>query len=195
MSEARLTPPVSSDDHVLGGGDAPITLVEYGDFECSYCGMAYPIVRSIQRRLGSELRLVYRHFPLKEAHPHAQRAAEASEAAAAQGHFWEMHAMLFEHQHALEDEDLVGYARELGLDDGRVARELESGTYARAVRDDFRNGVRSGVNGTPTFFINGERYDGSWTDESRFLRALRNAAHVSTATAPSRRASVDEARS
>jgi protein-disulfide isomerase len=153
-----------------------VTLVEYGDFECPHCGMAYPIVQSIQRKLGDRLRVVYRHFPLKEAHPHAQHAAEAAEAAAAQGAFWEMHDALFERQHALEDEDLARYARELGLDAARVARELEAGTHARAVRDDFRSGVRSGVNGTPTFFVNGERYDGAWADEVSFVRALRAAA-------------------
>ena len=176
MSGAQLIPPVGPDDHTAGPDDAPVTLVEYGDFECPHCGMAFPVVQAVQRKLGDRLRLVYRHFPLKEAHPHAQHAAEASEAAAAQGKFWEMHDVLFERQHALGDDDLVRYARDLGLDAARVARELEEGTHARSVRDDFRSGVRSGVNGTPTFFVNGERYDGAWADEPSFVRALRAAA-------------------
>jgi protein-disulfide isomerase len=175
---ARLTPPVGADDHVTGPEDAPVTLVEYGDYECPYCGMAHPIVQSIQRRLGQRLRFVFRNFPLKEAHPHAQHAAEAAEAAAAQGKFWEMHDVIFEHQHALEDDDLLRYAGELGLDAGRVARELEAGVHARRVRDDFRSGVRSGVNRTPTFFVNGERYDGPWADETVFLGAVREAAEA-----------------
>ena len=168
-----LTPPVGADDHVAGPADAPVTLVEYGDFECPHCGRAYPIVHDILRTLGDELRLVYRHFPLREAHPHAQHAAEAAEAAAAQGEFWAMHGRLFEHQDALDDAALVRHAREVGVDAARVARELEDGTHEAAVRADFRSGVRSGVNGTPTFFINGERYDGDWTDREAFLHALR----------------------
>jgi formate-nitrite transporter family protein len=176
MSEGRLTPPVGERDHATGPVDAPITLVEYGDFECPYCGMAHPVVKSIRRELGDELRFVFRHFPLAEAHPHARRAAQAAEAAGSQGRFWEMHEMLFTNQQALDDVDLVRYARELDLDVERFAQELESGTYERRVRDDFRSGVRSGVNGTPTFFINGSRFDGSWMNRDAFLRALRDAA-------------------
>lgn len=176
MSDGQLTPPVEADDHVVGPADAPVTLVEYGDFECSYCGMAYPIVKGIQRRMGDRLRFVFRNFPLKESHPHAAHAAQAAEAAAAQDAFWAMHDALYQHQHALADDDLVRYAAALGLDADRVARELQDGTYAHAVRDDFRSGVRSGVNGTPTFFVNGARYDGAWADEGAFLRALRDAA-------------------
>jgi protein-disulfide isomerase len=160
---------------VAGPADAPVTLVEYGDLECPYCGAAHPIVKDIQRRMGDGLRFVFRHFPLKEVHPHAFHAAEATEAAAAQGGdaaFWAMHDTLFEHQHALEDADLVRYAEAIGLDAGRFARDLEAGTYARRVRDDFRSGVRSGVNGTPTFFISGQRYEGAWADQGAFIRAL-----------------------
>jgi formate-nitrite transporter family protein len=175
MSTGRLTPPVNKHDHTAGPDDAPVTLVEYGDYECPYCRMAYPIVKAAQRQLGSQLRFVFRNFPLAEIHPHARRAAQAAEAAAAQGKFWEMHDMLFEHQDALEDADLVRYAELLGLDADRVARELEAGTYAKRVRDDFRSGVRSGVNGTPTFFVNGERYDGPWANAEAFIRALRDA--------------------
>ena len=176
MSGGQLTPPVGADDHVAGPQDAPVTLVEYGDFECPSCGMAYPIVKAIQRRLGPRLRFVFRPFPLTQSHPHAAHAAEVAEAAAAQGKFWEMHDMLFEHQHRLEDGDLVGYAEALGLDAERVARELVEGTYAARVRSSFRHGVRSGVNGTPTFFVNGERYDGPWADAGAFGGLLREVA-------------------
>jgi protein-disulfide isomerase len=178
MSDARLTPPVSAQDHVAGPDEAPVTLVEYGDYECPYCGMAYPIVKTAQRELGSQLRFVFRNFPLAETHPHARLAAQAAEAAAAQERFWEMHDMLFEHQYALAKDDLMGYAKSLGLDTAQFTRDLEAGTYAKRVRDDFRNGVRSGVNGTPTFFVNGIRYDGSWADEEAFIRALREAARA-----------------
>jgi protein-disulfide isomerase len=173
MSEGQLTPPVSAQDHATGPDDAPVTLVEYGDYECPYCGMAHPIVKRAQQKLGSQLRFIFRNFPLAEAHPHARLAAQAAEAAAAQGKFWEMHDMLFENQTALEPDDLVGYAKSIGLDITRFERDLEAGTFAKRVRDDFRNGVRSGVNGTPTFFVNGERYEGSWANEEAFIGALR----------------------
>ncbi|MDB4874300.1 MAG: Periplasmic thiol:disulfide interchange protein DsbA [Gemmatimonadetes bacterium] len=178
MSDGHLTPPVSSADHAAGRDDASLTLVEYGDYECNYCGMAYPIVKAAQRALGDRLRFVFRNFPLAEAHPHARQAAQAAEAAAAQEKFWPMHDLLFEHQDALGDADLLRYAQTLALDVARIARELEAGTYAKRVRDDFRSGVRSGVNGTPTFFVNGERYDGSWADEEAFVGALRGASEV-----------------
>ena len=181
MSEGGLTPPVTERDHGAGPDDAPVTLVEYGDYECPYCGMAAPIVKRAERALGNQLRFVFRHFPLGEIHAHARLAAQAAEAAGAQGRFWEMHETLFEHQNALEAEDLLGYAKSLGLEVERFARDLEAGTYEKRVRDDFRNGVRSGVNGTPTFFINGERYNGSWANEEAFIGALREAAlHPST---------------
>jgi protein-disulfide isomerase len=176
MSDGELTPPVSASDHAAGPEGAPVTLVEYGDYECPYCGMAYPIVKRAQQKLGSQLRFVFRNFPLAESHPHARLAAQAAEAAAAQGRFWEMHDMLFEHQDALEAKDLVSYAKSLGLDTAQFARDLEAGTYAKRVRDDFRSGVRSGVNGTPTFFVNGNRYDASWANEEAFIRALGDAA-------------------
>lgn len=176
MSESGLTPPVSAGDHIAGPDDAPVTLVEYGDYECPYCGMAHLIVKAAQRALGGQLRFVFRNFPLGQIHPHARLAAQAAEAAAAQGRFWEMHDMIFEHQYALEADDLIGYAKSLGLDTLQVARDLEAGTYEKRVTDDFRSGVRSGVNGTPTFFVNGDRYDGSWANEEAFIRALRDAA-------------------
>src|ERR1700682_1391927 len=178
MSAGRLTPPVSARDHVAGPDDAPVTLVEYGDYECPHCGRAHPVVKAVQRQLADQLRFVFRNFPLAEAHPHALVAAQAAESAGAQGRFWEMHDMIFEHQDALELQDLVGYAELLGLDVERFERDLETGTYAKKVRDDFRSGVRSGVNGTPTFFLNGERYDGSWANVEAFIRALRDAAQA-----------------
>jgi len=182
MSDVGLTPPVSERDHIAGPDDAPVTLVEYGDYECPYCGMAHPVVKRAQRELGKQLRFVFRNFPLAEAHPHAQIAAQAAEAAGAQGRFWEMHDMIFEHQDALEVKDLLGYAASLGLDAEQIARDLEAGTYVKRVKEDFRSGVKSGVNGTPTFFVNGARYDGSWANEKAFIGALRDAAQQGVET-------------
>jgi len=182
MSDVGLTPPVSERDHIAGPDDAPVTLVEYGDYECPYCGMAHPVVKRAQRELGKQLRFVFRNFPLAEAHPHAQIAAQAAEAAGAQGRFWEMHDMIFEHQDALEVKDLLGYAASLGLDAEQIARDLEAGTYVKRVREEFRSGVKSGVNGTPTFFVNGARYDGSWANEKAFIGALRDAAQQGVET-------------
>jgi len=176
MNSAQLVVQVSERDHIAGSLDAPVVLVEYGDFECPHCGRAYPIVKAAKRGLGDELAVVYRHFPLAEVHPHATLAAEAAEAAGAQSAFWEMHDMLFEHQNALEPEDLLAYADMLELDRARFAREVDNGVHAAKVRDDFRGGVRSGVNGTPTFFINGERFDGNWADPSAFIVTLAQAA-------------------
>jgi protein-disulfide isomerase len=175
MRDGQLTPPVGAGDHIAGPDDAPVTLVEYGDYECPHCGRAHPIVKAAQTTLGRELRFVFRNFPLAEAHPHASLAAQAADAAGAQGKFWEMHDMIFEHQETLEPGDLVGYAKSIGLDVPRFTRELEAGTYAKKVRDDFRSGVRSGVNGTPTFFVNGVRYDGSWANAAAFISVLREA--------------------
>jgi len=172
-----LTPVVDSSDHVQGSPSASVTLVEYGDYECPYCGAAYPIVKRLQQSLGDSLRFVFRNFPLSEAHPHAMLAAQAAEAAAASGNeaFWRMHDMLYEYQSALELDDLVHYAEEIGLDTSRFLRDLEAGTFAARVQSDFRSGVRSGVNGTPSFFINGVRFDGDYTQDS-FEAALRRAA-------------------
>ncbi len=157
---AKLKPPVGANDHADGPSKAPVTLVEYGDYECPFCGEAYPIVKALQKRLGDQMRLVFRNFPLNESHPHAENAAEAAEAAGAQGKFWEMHDLLYENQDALDAPDLVQYAGALGLDVPRFVREMGEHLYAERVRADFRSGVRSGVNGTPTFFINGVRHDG-----------------------------------
>jgi protein-disulfide isomerase len=177
MSEdvARLSPPVSERDHSQGPTDAPVTLVEYGDFECPYCGEAHPIVKALQARMGERLRFVFRNFPLSNIHPHAQHAAEAAEAAAAQDRFWEMHDLLYERQTALSDADLAAYAAELGLDSSRFAREMREHVHAARVREDFLSGVHSGVNGTPTFFINGLRHDDAYAPEVLFA-ALERAA-------------------
>jgi protein-disulfide isomerase len=162
----QLKPPVGANDHVQGPGKAPVTIVEYGDYECPYCGQAYPVTKALQERLGDQLRFVFRNFPLAEAHPHAEHAAEAAEAAAAQGKFWEMHDLLYQNQDALEDEDLVRYAQTLNLDVPRFVKDMEEHRYADRVREDFRSGARSGVNGTPTFFINGVRHNGPFDLES-----------------------------
>jgi len=157
-----LVLPVGDRDHAQGSATAPVTLVEYGDYECPYCGQAYPIVKAVQRTLGPRVRFVFRNFPLSEMHPNASNAAEAAEAAGAQGKFWEMHDTLFEHQSALLTRDLVAHAAGLGLDADRISVELKSHKHAPRVKEDFMSGVKSGVNGTPTFFINGERHDGPW---------------------------------
>jgi protein-disulfide isomerase len=168
---ARLAVPVSDRDHILGRITAPVTLVEYGDYECPYCGQAHHVVKQLRQLLGHQLCFVFRHFPLTTVHPHAQHAAEAAEAAEAQGKFWEMHYVLFEHQHALNPDDLVRYAAALGLDLSQFTSELARHVYAPRVREDFMSGVRSGVNGTPSFFINGVRHDGS-SDFETLLNAI-----------------------
>jgi protein-disulfide isomerase len=176
-SVPRLVLPVSKRDHIRGPVDAPLTLLEFGDFECPHCGAAHPIVEAVRRRMGRRLRFVFRHFPLANIHPHAEAAAEAAEAAGAQGKFWEMHDRLFEHQEALADEDLLAHAVALGLDLERFEAELADGTHAPRVRQDFITGVRSGVNGTPTFYINDVRHDGSY-DAASLLAALEAVARA-----------------
>jgi protein-disulfide isomerase len=162
-----LAMPVSDQrDHILGPPHAPVTMVEYGDFECPYCGKTHFVLQELIAQLGDRFRLAFRHFPLTQIHPHAEMAAEASEAAAAQGMFWEYHDTLYENQDALEEEDLLAYAQDLGLDVGRFQLDLFQRVHAPRVRQDFLSGVRSGVNGTPTFFINGRRHDGAWDLES-----------------------------
>jgi protein-disulfide isomerase len=176
LESPRLTIPVGPDDHIRGGPEtAPLTLVEYGDYECPYCGAAYPIVKEVERILGDELRSVFRNFPLGDMHPHAVQAAEAAESAAAQGRFWEMHDRLYEHQDRETTEDLIEHARVLGLDVERLKSDLEEHTYEPRIQADFLSGVRSGVNGTPTFFINGVRHNGGY-DLDSLLAALRAAA-------------------
>ncbi len=160
IPKSKLALPIAGRDHIQGPIDAPITLLEYGDYECPYCGEAYPIIKAVQKQLGDRLCFAFRNFPLVNSHPHAQHAAEAAEAGGAQGRFWEMHDMLFEHQESLEDEDLAQYAAALGLDARRLIAEVLTGAHLARVREDFRSGARAGVNGTPTLFINGMRYSG-----------------------------------
>jgi protein-disulfide isomerase len=156
---ARLAQPIGPEDHVTGPPNAAVTLVEYGDFECPHCGAAYPIVERIRQQFGDRLRFAYRHFPLTQGHPHAQHAAEMAEAASERGAFWEMHRLLFEHQDALDDASLIRYAASVGVDAEWAADALATHMFESRVRHQFMRGVRSGVNGTPTFFINDMRYD------------------------------------
>jgi protein-disulfide isomerase len=165
-SSARLAVPVGESDHAMGPETAVVTLLEYGDYQCPYCGQAYPIIKGLLDRVGRQVRFVFRNFPLSSIHPHAESAAEAAEAAGAQGHFWAMHDLLYQNQEALDGEDLVRYASALGLDESSFVRELTGHVHAGRVREDFMGGVRSGVNGTPTFFINERRYDGPFSLDS-----------------------------
>ena len=155
-----LAVPVGDDDHIRGPSDAPVTLLEYGDYECPDCFGARLVVEEVQERMGDALRMVWRHFPIAAIHPGAEDAAQTAEAAAAQGHFWGMHDKLLAYQGGLHGEILEIWARKLGLDVPRLRRELVEGTHAERVRRDMRSGERSGVTGTPTFFINGTRYTG-----------------------------------
>ena len=174
-SIVKLTLPVSSDrDHIQGRTSAPVTLIEYGDYECPYCGQAYPIIKEVQKQLGNKLRFVFRNFPLTEIHPHAEHAAEAAEAAAGQNRFWEMHDYIYEHQQALDDKHLEKYADNLGLNLAKFTNEMSSHVHAGRIREDFLSGIHSGVNGTPTFYINGIRYNDSW-DLETLLERLRSA--------------------
>ena len=174
--ETVLTQPVSEDrDHIQGPSDAPVTLVEYGDYQCPYCGAAYPIIKEVQARMGDRLRFVFRNFPITTAHPQAEQAAEAAEEAGVQDRFWPMHDLLYENQRHLAEEDLLRYAGQLGLDVDAFGRNLTEHVQAARVREDFMSGVRSGVNGTPTFYINGVRHDDSY-DVDTLLAALNRAA-------------------
>ena len=159
---ARLNTPVTARDHSQGVPDAPVTLVEYGDYECPHCGHAYPIVKRVQKHFGKRLGFVFRNFPLSEMHPNALSAAEAAEFAGANGRFWQMHDGLFENQDALGLPLLLKLAEALGLSTTDLDSALASDEYAPRVKSDFMGGVRSGVNGTPTFFINGHRHEGSF---------------------------------
>jgi protein-disulfide isomerase len=156
----ELTVPISARDHARGPIDARLSIVEYGDYECPYCGLAYPVTTEITRRYGDSLCFVFRHFPIANAHPHALLAAEAAEAAGTQGKFWEMHDRLFQHQDALDDEMLVYHALQIGLDAEWFISDLTGHVHLDRIREDLSSGARSGVNATPTFFTNGIRHDG-----------------------------------
>jgi protein-disulfide isomerase len=172
---SKLILPVSERDHIRGPASAPVTLVEYGDYECPYCGLANPIVDEIRRELGDGLRFVFRNFPLSEVHPHSEHAAEIAEAAGMHRKFWEMHDMLYAHQEALDDQRLAEYVALLGVPTAEVKLALAQDAYLDRVREDFMSGVRSGVNGTPTFFVNGLRHDGSY-ERNELLAAIAKAA-------------------
>ena len=159
----KLTVPVSIGlDHIRGSVNAPITIVEYGDFECPYTGEAYPVIKELTKQFNEKIYFVYRNFPLNDIHPYAQHAAEAAEAAAAQDKFWQMHDYLFEHQKALDDHHLLEYAQKVELNIDRFKKEMSEHVYAPLINKSLKSGIDSGVEGTPTFFINGERYEDSW---------------------------------
>jgi protein-disulfide isomerase len=160
-----LRPPVTVKDNIDGNADAIIELVEYGDYQCPYCGQAYPIVKSLQKIFGDDLRFVFRNFPLSKIHPQAMMAAVASEAAAMQDKFWEMHDIIFENQTRLHRSALIEYATLIGLDENQFVNDLTDEILLEKVEKDFESGLRSGVNATPTFFINGEKYTDSWQKE------------------------------
>ncbi|HEX4978241.1 MAG TPA: thioredoxin domain-containing protein, partial [Nocardioides sp.] len=167
-------------DHVRGRVDAPLTLVEYGDFECPFCARATGVTGELRQRFGDDLRYVFRHLPLVDVHPHAELAARAAVAAQAQGRFWEMHDLLFAHQDQLEYEDVAGYASELGLDVEEFLRDLEAEATAARVRADVASAEASGARGTPTFFVGDRRHTGPHDTESlaRALEAARGAPPV-----------------
>jgi len=162
MSMAILKVPVGPDDHIQGNPKAPITLVEYGDYECPACGLAYPIVKAVQKHFGRNLRFIFRYFPLAQAHPNAESAAETAEWAASHRRFWEMHDALYENQTMLGLPLYLALANALQLPEVELSVALENRIFHPKVRADFMGGVRSGVNGTPTFFINGRRHDASY---------------------------------
>jgi len=174
---ATLTQPVSAQDHAEGPADAPLTLVEYGDYQCPYCGAAYPVVKRLQKTLGKKLRFVFRNFPLTQAHPYALTAAQAAEAAALQGKFWEMHDLLFEEQALLKPEIIHSWGKRIGLDLKQFEDDIKESVVEKRIKEDRQSGIRSGVNGTPTFFINGKRYDGP-PDYNSLLAALELASEL-----------------
>jgi protein-disulfide isomerase len=168
---SKLSVPVSDRDHRQGDPDAPCTLIEYGDYQCPSCGHAYPIVKRVQKHFGKRLLFVFRNFPLSEMHPYAEPAAETAEFAAAHHKFWEMHDLLYENQDRLDDALLFQLAQQLHLDPEKLRQALASKEFEPRVRADFRGGVRGGVNGTPTFFINGQRHDGAY-DYASLVEAI-----------------------
>jgi protein-disulfide isomerase len=174
----HLVVPVSERDHSQGPATAAVTLVQYGDYECPYTRQSTTIVREVQQQLGNQLRFVYRNFPLTGIHPHALHAALAAEAAATQGKFWEMHDYIFHHQHTLEDADLEQFAGAVGLDMQQFARDIGEQLSLARIEEDVEGGERSGVQGTPTFFINGVLYRGSWEHDA-LLAALQTASRTS----------------
>ena len=172
MSErAQLSIPVGPDDHSIGALDAKLTVVEYGDYQCPYCGQAYPIVEQLRTDFADSMRFVFRNLPLADVHPHAEAAAEVAEAVGLQGKFWEIHDALYENQHDLSASALLRYVEEVGADVNSATKDIADGGPRQRVEADFEGAIRSDANGTPTFFVNGVRYDGSWLYEpfSEFL--------------------------
>lgn len=178
MKDGKPTVVVGPDDHFIGPADAPIVLVEYGDYECPACARAYDVLQMVLGQLGDDVRFVFRNFPLTDVHPRAGTAAEAAESVAAHGGndaFWDMHDILFHNQDALEIDDLIDYAEACGVDTEAVAGDLASGRHRPRVRADFEIGMDAGAVVTPTFFVNGRRFDGNWCDAEEFADALRHA--------------------
>ena len=161
---STLKPAVQNSDHIRGNDQAALELVEYGDYQCPHCGRAHPIVQTIIKKMGDKLKFVFRNFPLAEIHPDAVRAAIAAEAAGAQNKYWEMHDIIFENQDNLADTDLIEYSRMAGLDQVKFKARFAEPVFREKVESDFESGIRSGVNGTPSFFINGQKYNGDWED-------------------------------
>lgn len=175
METIKLQNQVTERDHMFGAPDAPVTLLEYGNFECVHCGHAYPIIQEVQKRLADNLRFVFRHFPTVRTHPHSLRAAEAAEASGAQGKFWEMHGQLFRHQSALEDHDLSRYARRIGLDGEKFAYDMAQNTFLEQIQSDYNRSLfDEHITGTPTFYINNVRYTGE-TEVESLLYAIKQA--------------------
>jgi protein-disulfide isomerase len=164
-----LTTSISARDHIQGRDDAPVTLLEYADYQCPYCGAVHPVIKRLQKALGKKLRFVFRNFPLTHSHPYALLAAEAAEAAGLQGKFWEMHDVIFENQTSLEPEILPAWAHQAGVDVAKFAKDIGQPAITQRIKDDYASGNESGVDGTPSFFINGIRFAGDDTFES--LRA------------------------
>lgn len=154
--------PVTQADHYQGRLDAPVILVEYGDYECPYCGLAYPIIKRIQKHFGDKLCFIFRNFPIVDSHPHAKASAVTAEYAATEGKFWEIHDMLYENQTALELPDLLRYIKNIGLEKTGLEKAFENDHFEEKINTDFMGGIRSGVNGTPSFFINGSLHRNSF---------------------------------
>ncbi len=165
-----LKPEISTKDHIQGNEKAGVTIVEFGDYQCPHCGAAYPIIKEIQEAFGDQVSFVFRNFPLSESHQYATIAAQAAEAAAIQGKFWEMHDAIYEQQNSLDEDFLIKLSTELGLDTEQFKQDLNTYAVKEKVENDFESGIRSGVNGTPTFFVNGERFDGGATDLYEMLK-------------------------
>lgn len=173
MKTSALSPPVSARDHIAGPAKARVTLLEFGDYQCPYCGAAYPIVKQLRTDLGDAMRFVFRNFPLTDVHPYAMVAAEAAEAAARQGKFWQMHDVIYENQDQLDPSILPVWAQKIRLDLNEFGGAVRDGLVAERIKEDCQSGIRSGVNRTPCFFINGVRFDGD-PDYEQLREALQD---------------------